>query len=124
MAFARANLNIPGTHDTSKLVVRIGKETDTVLAVRQILLQPYLTVVDSEADSGRHWNIAGFTTLIHWREDDAEEQATGEFERLSSKQTSQIKRLKPGDTIFFDNIRGETADGRIIKLPSFTIVIR
>jgi hypothetical protein len=104
--------------------VRLGKTKDTKLSVRQILLQPYLTVIDPQASAERQWHIAGFTTVVDRKDEDSQVNDKSEFQKLSAKQLALIQLLKPGDTIFFDNIRGEMSDGRLTKLPSFTVVIR
>ena len=97
---------------------------DTVLSVRQILLQPYLSVIDTKVSAERQWYIAGFTTMVHRKDEDSQVNGEGEFKKLSAKQIALIELLKPGDTIFFHNIRGEMSDGRLTKLPSFTVVIQ
>jgi hypothetical protein len=126
LSFGQVNDSRINTKDSlfNQITVRVGNLKDTLLSVRQILLQPYLSVMNLHAVKSERWFIAGFSTLIFRKEDDSQFIETGELRNLSAKQIAYIRTLKKGDTIHFDDIRGERIDGRNVKLPSFTVVIQ
>ena len=103
-------------------VVKVGNFLDTVLTVKKILLNPYLSVPSSGPDQVGKFSVYFFEMEIAYGSGEVvSTKQTGS--RFSTEQLEFIKALKPGDQLHFSNLRGRGPDGKEGKYPNFTITI-
>jgi hypothetical protein len=107
----------------SEVTVKYGGIKDSIASVNQLLANPFL-YIDLPGSYYKHnYYITSFNAIFISQDlDSLKTNSLGSL--LTNEQKEIIKKLKPRDKIFFDEIYGLSPDGRRRKLKSFTITIR
>jgi hypothetical protein len=105
-------------------VARVGYYVDTLLSLNQILLNPCLNVLFPGTNYRGRYFIFHFTMTIEYLSGVVSPTEATDFNRFSTRQLEAIKTLQPGDQLHFTYVAGGGPDGRIRKLPPFTITIK
>ena len=99
-------------------VIRLGNLKDSILSIRQIQLNPFLVIVLPNCLCKYNFQIVSFSAIFFKHETKDSIITTAKLHQFSPEQLAIIKELKPGDTIYFSNIRfiGGPDDARVPPL--------
>lgn len=104
-------------------VVRYSGLKDSIATINQLLINPFIYVDIPGSYYKHNINITSFSaTFIIHSVDSLETLSTSN--RLTAEQIETIKKLIPGNKIYFNNIYAVSPDGRRRRLTSFTITIK
>ena len=105
-------------------VVKIGTYFDTHLTVQQIVKTPFLQV-HTPGDDGKHsYGVHYFKMVVEYASGDFNETEVSGSHLFSPAQLTLIKKLQPGDKLFFETIKGTAGDSITRHYPSFRIHIK
>lgn len=100
-----------------------GLYTNDTISKNRVLLAAFL----APAIRGCYWKhimtVTGFTAVFISQNDGDSIRVSAIGNSFNPEQIRRIKELKPGDEIYFDNIRSTNNNGCARKLPSFFIKI-
>ena len=103
--------------------MRLGGIKDSVASIQEILINPFLHLFRENCFYKKQFMITSFrATFIGYDLDSLNMNATGNL--LTQEQVDQIKKLRRGDKIFFNEIYALGPDSRRRKLSPFTIIIK
>jgi hypothetical protein len=109
------------THTIPQAVAALQYLRNTSASVSRILLNPYLRIVIPGANYRISGTIISFRTTFVINGDSTTLSCSGNV--ICPEQKKIIQTLIADDTIWFNDIRGNYADGRTVKFPSFWIKI-
>jgi GldM C-terminal domain len=98
-----------------------GGLNDTTVRVGVLLANPFISVVAPGCYFRLNYRVMSFRATLMQDTDSTITINNGNI--FSTEQIRMIKMLKPGDKIYFDNIRATGPDSRIGTLPPFWIRI-
>ena len=117
--------------DSSLRIVYIGVDNfleikgvikDSVASINEILINPFLRLFRENCFYKKQFMITSFrATFIGYDLDSLNTNAPGNL--LTQEQIDQIKKLRRGDKIFFNEIYAVGPDSRRRKLTPFIIII-
>ncbi|MFN8289729.1 MAG: GldM family protein [Chitinophagaceae bacterium] len=104
------------------VIARPGNLSDSVVTVKEVLINPYITALSPGCFYDLRYQIVSFSTdIIH----DGETAFIAAYGNLfNPEQLKLIKTLVHGDQIYFHDIRINYADSRTSQLPPFRIYIK
>ncbi|MCG2614312.1 hypothetical protein LZZ85_08460 [Terrimonas sp. NA20] len=109
----------------SRPKARLMAAADSNLSVGVIIANPQLETFYPGSQFKSDCDISSFMLKItDSNGEELLEQTGGEENRLTEKMITLIRKLKPGDKLFFDEIRVFCRDGRGQKFEPFTVYIK
>jgi hypothetical protein len=104
---------------------RIAGSTDSLFSAAAILVNPQLDVFFPGSVFKSDISVLSFSiTITDKNGETILEETSSPGNRLTAAMIDKVKILKPGDKLFFDNIRAVSRDGRTIKMPAFSVYVR
>ncbi|MET0394223.1 MAG: hypothetical protein ABW019_13845 [Chitinophagaceae bacterium] len=102
-------------------VATLAGKKDTVMRLYRVLASPFLSVTFPGCFYKHTFSIVSFRAYFIRAGDTSVTYSPSHM--FTAGQTAIVKQLRPGDQLWFDDIRATCADCRIRKLPAFGIKI-
>jgi hypothetical protein len=106
------------------LISRLAHSEDSIATVSQVLANPFLTADFPNCNYKHQFSVTSFRSSCITANKDTIDTFETRGNILSDEQKSAIKALKPGDQIYFYNIRAICPDCGGRALPPFKIYIQ
>jgi hypothetical protein len=104
---------------------RLSAATDSILSIAFITANPQLETFYPGSEFKSDCFVHSFRLTITDRNgEELLEQTTGQGTRLTKDMIAVIRKLKPGNKLFFDEIRVFCGNGRGQKFEPFTVYIK
>jgi GldM C-terminal domain len=104
-------------------ITTVGGLKDTAIRVSLILTNPFISIVAPGCYFRLNYRVTSFEATFIQDADSTGTTTINNDNIFSPEQIKIIKTLKPGDNIYFDNIRAIVPGNRGYKIPSFWIKI-